>query len=71
VLGRVLGDHLVRSYSATAAGRSRQMPFDHERGLRLSGLHHFDLLNHPLIYAKLHEWATGAPTVIWQTKPDR
>jgi hypothetical protein len=22
----------------------------------LSGLNHFDLLNHPLVYAKLREW---------------
>jgi pimeloyl-ACP methyl ester carboxylesterase len=56
-LGRVVGDRLVRSYSATGAGRSRQLPFEHEHGLRLTGLHHFDLLNHPAIYGKLREWA--------------
>ncbi|MBV8929392.1 MAG: hypothetical protein JO152_09740 [Mycobacteriaceae bacterium] len=60
-LGRVLGDHLVRSYSARGAGRSRRLPFEYEHGLRLKGLHHFDLLNHPSIYAKLHEWVQSAP----------
>ena len=29
-----------------------------EHGLTLTGLHHFDLLNHPTIYTKLREWVT-------------
>jgi pimeloyl-ACP methyl ester carboxylesterase len=61
-LGRLVGDHLVRSYSATGAGGNRQLPFVSEHGLRLEGLHHLDLLNHPSIYAKLREWVTSAPT---------
>jgi pimeloyl-ACP methyl ester carboxylesterase len=55
-VGAVLGDHLVRSKSASGVGRFRQVPFEPAHGLTLTGLHHLDLLNHAAIYAKLHEW---------------
>ena len=55
-LGMVLGDHLVRPSSAAGRGRKRRLPFGDDAGLTLSGLHHFDLLNHPDIYTKLHQW---------------
>jgi pimeloyl-ACP methyl ester carboxylesterase len=58
LLGKVAGDHLVRSQSAAGRGRSRRIPFEAEHGLTLTGLNHFDLLNHPLIYAKLRDWLT-------------
>lgn len=61
VVGLLVGDHLVRPHSASGRGRSRRVPFQPEHGLVLSGLHHFDLLNHPLVYPKLHEWVTQAP----------
>jgi len=63
-LGRLVGDCLVRSYSATGTGRSRHIPFEADHGLTLTGLHHFDLLNHPQIYAKLREWVANAPKQI-------
>jgi pimeloyl-ACP methyl ester carboxylesterase len=56
VLGMLAGDHLVRPKSAAGVGKSRRIPFAADHGLTLTGLHHFDLLNHPLIYAKLREW---------------
>jgi hypothetical protein len=55
-VGVILGDHLVRPQSASGVGKSRRVPFESAHGLTLTGLHHFDLLNHPAIYAKLHEW---------------
>lgn len=55
-VGVVLGDRLVRPQSASGVGKSRQVPFEAARGLTLTGLHHFDLLNHDAIYAKLREW---------------
>jgi pimeloyl-ACP methyl ester carboxylesterase len=63
-LGRLVGDCLVRSYSATGTGRSRHIPFDADHGLTLTGLHHMDLLNHPQIYAKLREWLAATPQQI-------
>jgi pimeloyl-ACP methyl ester carboxylesterase len=55
-VGKLVGDYLVRPASAAGRGRSRQVPFADEDGLVLTGLHHFDLLNHPRIYERLHEW---------------
>jgi pimeloyl-ACP methyl ester carboxylesterase len=55
-MGLLFGDRLVRPASAAGRGRFRQIPFEAEHGLTLTGLHHFDLLNHPSIYQKLVEW---------------
>lgn len=62
LLGMIAGDHLVRSRSAAGRGGSRRIPFDAEQGLTLTGLNHFDLLNHPLVYAKLRDWLAQSPT---------
>jgi hypothetical protein len=56
LLRMLAGDHLVRPKSAAGLGRSRRIPFQEEHGLILTGLNHFDLLNHPQVYAKLHDW---------------
>jgi pimeloyl-ACP methyl ester carboxylesterase len=61
LLGLIAGDHLVRSKSAAGLGKSRRIPFEPENGLTLTGLNHFDLLNHPLVYAKLHDWLAHSP----------
>ena len=61
LLGIIAGDHLVRSHSAAGRGRSRRIPFDAEQGLTLTGLNHLDLLNHPLVYAKLRDWLAQSP----------
>jgi pimeloyl-ACP methyl ester carboxylesterase len=61
LLGLIAGDHLVRSKSAAGLGKSRRIPFEPELGLTLTGLNHFDLLNHPLVYAKLHDWLAHSP----------
>ena len=62
LLGLIAGDHLVRPKSAAGQGKSRSIPFDTEHGLTLTGLHHFDLLNHPSVYAKLRDWLTQSST---------
>ena len=62
LLGLIAGDHLVRPKSAAGQGKSRSILFDTEHGLTLTGLHHFDLLNHPSVYAKLRDWLTQSPT---------
>lgn len=56
LVGMVAGDYLVRPTSASGRGKSRSIPFEPEHGLTLAGLHHFDLLNHPQVYAKLRDW---------------
>lgn len=65
-VGLLVGDSLVRPHSAAGRGRSRQVPFEAAHGLTLTGLNHFDLLNHPSVYDKLlhwlgHEMAAEAP----------
>ena len=59
-LGRVFGDLLVREPSASGKGRARQVAFEVDHGIHLPGLHHFDLLTHPAVYAQLREWIERA-----------
>jgi pimeloyl-ACP methyl ester carboxylesterase len=55
-VARILGDALVPFASASGTGRRRTLGLDVDRGRHLGGLHHFDLLNHPRVYAVLREW---------------
>lgn len=55
-VGMLVGDALVRPKSASGRGNYRTIPFEEAHGLTLTGLNHFDLLNHPLIYDKLLAW---------------
>lgn len=59
-VGRFLGDLLVRHPSASGVGRARQIGFEIDRGLHLSGLSHFDLLAHPDVYTQLRDWIQRA-----------
>ena len=55
-LGRLLGDVLVLTPSASGRSRTRRIPFDEEYGMHVGGAHHFALLNHPAVYEKLRSW---------------
>jgi len=56
-LGRLVGDLLVQPASARGRSRcGRQIPFPVEHTRHFGGLHHFHLLNHPLVYAALRDW---------------
>ncbi|BCI51984.1 permease [Mycolicibacterium litorale] len=61
-VGMMLGDHLVRPSSAAGRGRRRRIPFEADNGLVMTGLHHFDLLNHPDIYDRLVHWLAVSAT---------
>ena len=56
VAARVIGDALVPFHSASGDGRVRRLGLQVDRGRHLAGLHHFDLLNHPRVYAVLRDW---------------
>jgi pimeloyl-ACP methyl ester carboxylesterase len=56
VVARMIGDALVTFPSASGSGPRRQLALDVDRGRHLGGLHHFDLLNHPRVWAVLCEW---------------
>jgi pimeloyl-ACP methyl ester carboxylesterase len=55
-LGRLIGDALVLSPSASGRSRTRRIPFAEEYGLRVGSAHHIALLNHPAVYEKLRAW---------------
>ncbi len=59
-LGTVLGDLLVRTPSASGRGsgrgHGRRIAFPAGHGHELTGLNHFDLLNHPAVYAQIRTW---------------
>ena len=53
-VGRILGDLLVLQPSAWAhPGRGKRVQFPVENYFHLGGANHFDLLNHPAIYAQI------------------
>ncbi|MGK5557425.1 lipase family alpha/beta hydrolase [Actinomadura kijaniata] len=54
----LLGDLLVRPRSACGGSRFG-LPEEHI--CRVPGVHHFDLLNHPGVYAHVKRWLTGRP----------
>ena len=49
------------SSSGRGNGRGRSIPFEVENGRELTGLTHFDLLNHPAVYEQLRAWITRSP----------
>jgi hypothetical protein len=62
--GRLFGDLLVTHSSATGAGRRRRIAFSAQDTVHLGGVSHFALLNHPKVYAHLHDWlAVARPEV--------
>ena len=56
-LGRAFGDLLVLHASAWAhGGRGQRLRFPVENYVHVGGANHFDLLNHPAIYAQIRRW---------------
>ncbi len=54
-VGAMVGDLLVQPTSAHGRrGRHQHIPFPVESGRALGGMHHFDLLNHPAVWAAMH-----------------
>jgi pimeloyl-ACP methyl ester carboxylesterase len=58
-VGRLLGDALVLTPSASGRGRSRRIAFQH--GRHVGQAHHLALLNHPAVYEQLREWLSASP----------
>lgn len=62
LLGRLFGDVLVPPSSADGSGRSaRRSPLAFDDAAHFAGLSHFDLLNHPAVYARLRAWLAPRP----------
>jgi hypothetical protein len=62
-VGRLLGDLLVLRPSAWSQGaRGERLRFPVEQYAHVGGATHFDLLNHPAVYAQIHRWlSAGTP----------
>lgn len=60
--GGLLGDLLVPPQSALGdTGGEDRLAFPPDHVHRLGGLHHFDLLNHPAVYAQIKSWLLDRP----------
>jgi hypothetical protein len=58
----LLGDLLVPPLSASGdTGDDDRLAFPPDHVLRLGGLNHFDLLNHPRVYAQIRRWLEHRP----------
>ncbi len=55
-VGRLIGDTLVLTASASGRSRTQRIPFEEEYGMHVGGAHHFALLNHPAVYERLRDW---------------
>ena len=60
-LGRLIGDVLVLTPSASGRSRTRQLGFRDEDGRHLGGTNHIALLNHPAVYEQLRQWLSVSP----------
>ena len=60
-VGRLIGDLLVLTPSASGQSRTRRLGFRAEHGAHVGGATHFALLNHPVVYEKLRHWLATPP----------
>jgi pimeloyl-ACP methyl ester carboxylesterase len=62
-VGRLLGDLLVLRPSAwSQGGRGERLQFPVDQYAHVGGATHFDLLNHPAVYAQIRRWlSAGVP----------
>jgi hypothetical protein len=69
--GRLLGDLLVLRPSAwSQGGRGERLQFPVDQYAHVGGATHFDLLNHPAVYAQIRRWlSAGAPQLPARTSP--
>jgi len=62
--GRLAGDLMVQFASASGNGPKRRIPFEVDKGVHVGGIHHLQLLNHPVVYEQLHRWLAARPREI-------
>ena len=68
-LGRLLGDMLVLSPSASGRSRTRKIPFRAEYGFPLGAANHLALLNHPAVADQLVRWLSAPPQLVGAVTP--
>lgn len=58
----LFGDLMVSPNSATGdTGTTERLAFPPDQVHRIGGLHHLDLLNHPLVYERIRQWLEQRP----------
>jgi hypothetical protein len=61
-VAELVGDLLVQPRSASGdTGDDDRLAFPPDHVHRIGGLHHLDLLNHPLIYQRIRDWLVERP----------
>lgn len=60
-LGRLVGDGLVLTPSASGRTRSKRIGFREEDGVHVPSANHFTLLNNDVVYDHLREWLSSPP----------
>ncbi|PXX70997.1 PGAP1-like protein [Nocardia tenerifensis] len=60
-LGRIIGDGLVLTPSASGRNRARRIGFEDSNGLHVPAANHFTLLNHYAVYERLCQWLSTSP----------
>jgi pimeloyl-ACP methyl ester carboxylesterase len=70
-LADLLGDVMVGPRSASGdTGDDHRLAFPPDHVHRIGGLHHLDLLGHPLVYARIREWLENRPEGPRPAAPD-
>ncbi|MBD0322431.1 MAG: alpha/beta fold hydrolase [Aldersonia sp.] len=60
-LGRLVGDGLVLTPSASGRTRRKRIGFREEDGVHVPSANHFTLLNNDVVYERLRGWLSDAP----------
>jgi hypothetical protein len=70
-VAELLGDLLVQPRSAVGdSGDDERLVFPPDHVHRIGGLHHLDLLNHPLVYERIRGWLIDRPEGPRPAAPD-
>lgn len=71
-LAELIGDLLVQPRSAAGdTGDDDRLAFPPDHVHRIGGLHHLDLLNHPLVYQRIREWLIERPEGVLPDLPGK
>jgi pimeloyl-ACP methyl ester carboxylesterase len=71
-IAELLGDVMVQPRSAIGdTGDDDRLAFPPDHVHRVGGLNHLDLLNHPLIYQRIHDWLIDRPEGVRPRSPGK
>jgi len=69
-IAELVGDLMVQPRSASGdTGDDDRLAFPPDHVHRIGGLHHLDLLNHPLVYQRIRQWLVERPEGVRRAHP--